>query len=265
MARKDAATLAVETIADTAIADLDTLLRNLDAAIARALAKLATDDGGRLKPRNELGNLTTVRGQVLRALEAAGGKAVDTLDRRTLQAAERAASLADVPDEFLPDASSAIREIVRGRTREIARAFDAERSEVIAAINAGVAGGQSLDVLVGRVAERGQVAVSRAKSLVDTAVMACGRAVVVDGVANANEDAGEDLFLLRYVGPDDAKTRPFCRSLIGHVYSLDEIAKLDNGQTPDVATTCGGVNCRHGWAPIMLDEARRRGFRIVGA
>lgn len=265
-ARKDDATRAVEVVADRALADLSQLLANLERAIARALGRLAVDDAGRVRPRHELGNLTTVRQQVIDAIEAAGGRAVSILDRRTLQAAKRAADLSDIPDEFKPEGRPAIRAIVEGRTREIARAFDAERSEVVAAINAGVAGAQRLDVLIGRVAERAEVAMNRARTLVDTGVMGVGRSVVADLVERANDDVGAVLFVMRYVGPLDSKTRPFCRRLLvaGEAYTREAIDTLDNGQVGPVSSFCGGWSCRHGWAPMPLAEARRRGIAVVG-
>lgn len=261
-AKKDAATLAVEAVADTAVADLRALLRTLDSAIARALAKMPTENG-RVKPRNEMANLTVVRGQVLRALDEAGAKAIATLDRRTLQAAQRAVSLVDIPAEFRPDADAAIRDIVKGRTREIAAAFDGERSEVVAAINAGITSGAKLDSLIGAVAERAEVAFSRARALVDMGVISSGRAVITDAVAEAN-DAGM-LFVLRYVGPLDGKTRPFCRPLVGDCFTESAVMSMDNGHGLPVREFCGGYGpCRHGWAPTTVENARERGWRVVG-
>lgn len=56
----------------------------------------------------------------------------------------------------------------------------------------------------------------------------------------------------QYFGPDDQITRPFCDRIIRGVYSEDEIAKMDNGQTGTgtVFTAGGGYWCRHHWRPV---------------
>jgi FMN-dependent NADH-azoreductase len=61
-----------------------------------------------------------------------------------------------------------------------------------------------------------------------------------------------------YSGPLDSKTREFCRRLLqsGEFYTKDEIKTMDNGQTQDVFTTCGGYNCRHKWVAVSDEIAR---------
>jgi len=53
-----------------------------------------------------------------------------------------------------------------------------------------------------------------------------------------------------YLGPFDAKTRPFCQEVFGQVFNEEEIGELDNDQTGDVMTDRGGWNCRHDWIPV---------------
>lgn len=69
----------------------------------------------------------------------------------------------------------------------------------------------------------------------------------------------------KYAGPRSgtAKTpdapRPFCRSLLGRVFTVEEIQQMNNGQTSNVFTTGGGFKCRHRWVPIaptVADENR---------
>lgn len=66
----------------------------------------------------------------------------------------------------------------------------------------------------------------------------------------ASDDAGT--FLFAYGGPSDAKTRPFCRALVGKAFSANEIADLRNGQTASPPFyTGGGYRCRHLWVPVL--------------
>jgi hypothetical protein len=75
--------------------------------------------------------------------------------------------------------------------------------------------------------------------------------------ARKADDLGYEYF--KYFGPQDAITRPFCEELLedGPVYTRQEIAEMDNGQTGagSVMVAGGGYNCRHHWRPV-----RRRWF-----
>lgn len=59
---------------------------------------------------------------------------------------------------------------------------------------------------------------------------------------------------MRYFGPKDVVTRPFCRDLLTGrtppIYTIKEIEKMDNGQGLSVMQYCGGWNCRHQWSPV---------------
>jgi hypothetical protein len=73
-----------------------------------------------------------------------------------------------------------------------------------------------------------------------------------------NYQAGEyDLDRFMYAGPIDVKTREFCLRLLreGKFYTKAEIEAMDNGQTNDVFTTCGGFNCRHKWVAVSDEIA----------
>ena len=63
------------------------------------------------------------------------------------------------------------------------------------------------------------------------------------------------------VGPpaSDKLIRPFCKRLMaqaarGRTWSRQQIDRMDNGQMPDVFSTCGGFNCRHQWAVALEQE-----------
>lgn len=83
-------------------------------------------------------------------------------------------------------------------------------------------------------------------------------------VGKKAKDLGFELF--QYLGPLDKVTRTFCEDTLkdkdhpGAIYTMDEISDMDNGQLPDVYTTCGGYNCRHQWRPVSLKTARELGY-----
>jgi hypothetical protein len=80
---------------------------------------------------------------------------------------------------------------------------------------------------------------ARLRTLYDTTVSIFGRQVEA---MKASGDADEPFV---YVGPTDAKLRPFCRTHVGKVYTRAQIDALDNGQIANVFLTGGGYNCRH--------------------
>lgn len=82
------------------------------------------------------------------------------------------------------------------------------------------------------------------RTLYDTSVSIFGRQVEA---LQAGDDP-ETPFL--YAGPDDLKTREFCKAHVGKVFLRSEIDALNNGQLDNVFLTGGGYNCRHIWMEV---------------
>lgn len=99
--------------------------------------------------------------------------------------------------------------------------------------------------------------VAQTKTELNTALISFNRTVT----ASAASELGIERFI--YVGPDDGITRPFCQSLLNDreppIYTIDEIAAMDNDQGLDVLTSGGGYNCRHTWQPVSDDLAKELG------
>jgi len=268
---------AADRVADRALLDLEVLRRLVVRDIVRVLQRIPTTDTGAIAARAELRNLAAVRASVLSTMEIRGSRAVVTLAERAAAdaAREAAAALAvflrrDDPlfdPAFMPRPDSAIERVAGPRIADIARLFTIAQGEIRSAINVGTTTGIPLDDLVKLVSLRADVAFNRTRAVVDTAIISVGRAMIMDGTSRANALVGEDRFLLRYVGPLDRKTRPFCRHILTgiRVYTEGAIAQMDNGQGIPVRETCGGYRCRHQWAPITIFEVQRRGWAIGGA
>lgn len=113
----------------------------------------------------------------------------------------------------------------------------------------GTLGLRPVDRLIGDVSKILDLSFRQARTQYDTAVSTFSRQI--EQVTSTG--APEELFL--YVGPVDERARPFCRDWIGKVRSRAVIARLDNGQLPDVMLTSGGWNCRHIWKRVsVLDD-----------
>lgn len=249
--------------ADRASKDLTELLTRLDREIRRLLAALDTARGTDqlVGDREALVTATRVRQQVAQLLTERGQAAVTTIaSQRALEAANAVIASSDLPP--LPadatDATPELRRIVEGQTAEVAAVFTVAADEMRRAINAGISTGGSLADLVEEVAARLNVAVVRAQAAVDAAVMASGRRALMLQA----EATGLD-YVFAYVGPNDGKTRPFCKALVGRAVSKARMASLDNGQGLPVRDFCGGYNCRHSWAPLTREDAAAEGLQVL--
>lgn len=104
---------------------------------------------------------------------------------------------------------------------------------------------EDLDVVVSRLAE------SLDESIPVAVTEARTRIAEFDRAVTATVGAEIEAELWYYSGPVDGITRPFCSELVGHVFSGEQVARLDNGQTDaSPLFSGGGYNCRHSWAPV---------------
>ena len=105
--------------------------------------------------------------------------------------------------------------------------------------------GENLDAVTERLARTMEISVPRAVTEARTQIAVFDRSVVAQSAA----EAGAKLFL--YVGPIDGITRDFCDALVGHVFTIEQIGRLDNGQMPTSPLySAGGYNCRHQFTPM---------------
>lgn len=246
--------------ADRASRDLTELLARLDREIRRLLAALDTARGTDqlVGDREALVTATRVRQQVAQLLTERGQAAITTIaSQRALEAANAVIASSDLPTVDI-DATPELRRIVEGQTAEVAAVFTVAADEMRRAINAGISTGGSLADLVEEVAARLNVAVVRAQAAVDAAVMASGRRALMLQA----EATGLD-YVFAYVGPNDGKTRPFCKALVGRAVSRARMASLDNGQGLPTRDFCGGYNCRHSWAPLTREDAAAEGIEVL--
>jgi hypothetical protein len=121
--------------------------------------------------------------------------------------------------------------------------------ELWQATTRGLFGSQPIDQILADLAGVIDGNQSQIVTLYDTAVAIFSRQVEA---LQAGDDP-ETPFL--YLGPDDAKTRPFCRDHVGKVFTRDRIDEMDNGQLDTCFLTGGGYNCRHQWMEISVSSA----------
>lgn len=109
--------------------------------------------------------------------------------------------------------------------------------------------GLSFRELADELAERLSISVENAESTAATAMATYYRTISARAFETIQDDLPTKVLKYRYYGPLDFKTRRFCRSLLraGEAYTRKQIDAMDNGNLPNVFTTCGGWNCRHQW------------------
>jgi hypothetical protein len=254
--------------ADAARRDLELLRLRLERELLRTLARLDTerDSPQLVSDRDAARTAASVYRQVERALQDQGVATIRSIvAQRALEAIEAVA-----PGEaWPPDVRRELDAIVRGQVADVVKVFDVAADEVRRAVNAGVTTGGNLGDLVAEVGDRMNVAFFRATAAVDSSIMAVGRRAVVSAAEAQAKEAGVDV-VYAYVGPTDAKNRPFCAVWMGRAdgvrkaVTAEYMRTLDNGQGLDVGDFCGGYNCRHSWAPIPRERAIARGFKVFG-
>lgn len=252
--------------ADAARRDLELLRQRLERELLRVLLALDTERGTAelVSDRDAARTAAEVYRQVERALQQQG---VETIRSIVTQRALEALDAVAPGEAWPPDVRRELEAIVRGQVADVVKVFETAGDEVRRAVNAGVTTGGNLGDLVGAVADRMNVAFFRATAAVDSAIMAVGRRAVVSAAEAAAKETGVEV-VYAYVGPTDAKNRPFCALWMGRAdgvrkaVTAEYMTRLDNGQGLPVNDFCGGYNCRHSWAPIPRDRAVRRGFRI---
>lgn len=90
---------------------------------------------------------------------------------------------------------------------------------------------------------------TKVQTLFDTQSSIYGRQIT----ALSTENLGPSQPFL-YTGPIDGRTRDWCLSRVGKVYTRTEIEQMDNGQLPNPFLSGGGYNCRHTFIPVVSDE-----------
>jgi histone H3/H4 len=247
-AMQDAAVLAYE-------AELRRIFNLLTKRLKVVLGKWQTDAAGRmLTSRQNLVRVFALRRDVREALRAAGfdKAALAAVDDPLDALASRVLSHAGIANKAVRltplslDAIAAFKELRLADLLDLAE--DVARTVQRAALD-GVLGVRPVDRLVRDVAEALDLSVRQARTIYDTAVSTFTRQI------EQMTATGQDGELFFYVGPVDAKTRPFCLKHVGKVYTRDEIDALDNGQIGDVFISGGGYNCRHVFKRVsVLDE-----------
>lgn len=258
--------------ADEAIRRLAAIRRGVVSEMRRLLLRLDTQRGtSRLSADAEaLVTMAQVRQQVLDLLRERGARVtVSETERLAASAAEAVARAqrarsSSRSELFGSDFRALLVRVTGPRMAEVTATFGAAEEAVAAAMRQGVTRSGDLAQLVDDVATVIDTTFARAQSAVDAAIMGAGRLATLEAGDAAAREGGSEL-VYRYVGPRDAKTRPFCRAHVGRAFTRAALDALDagEGQPQPVSIYLGGFNCRHSLAPMRLQDALEDGVEVV--
>jgi|TARA_Y100001937_G_scaffold19507_1_gene26871 hypothetical protein len=127
------------------------------------------------------------------------------------------------------------RQSIEGVTRNVTNVM---RNAMIAGLNSGLTGDRLKETMQTAVT----VNIPRIQNVIGTMLGDYRRAVIGAMAVDLPKDT-----LYEYIGPDDEKTRPVCRTyLSSDPLNVSEIRSVK----ADGFEHGGGVNCRHYWSPI---------------
>ena len=241
-------------VADAAIGDLRVLERVLERDLLALLLRLDTEEGEATLLRRQ--TTAAVLRQVQDRLLAAGEQSISIAGARAVEAV--AAVHGAPPATLSVDVRAELDMIMDRQMADVVRVFGDAADIIREGVNRGVATSSSLADVVEAARSALRSTMAQAQAAVDSAIMAAGRRAVMAAAADV-EDEGIPLVYV-YVGPKDAKNRPFCGQWVGKAVTNPE--RMDNGQKLPVEDYCGGYNCRHSWAPQLIPDALASGYRI---
>lgn len=97
-----------------------------------------------------------------------------------------------------------------------------------------------VEVFKDRLKTKGGVLPRYIKTVSDTQLAA------VDRIVRREQAKKGDINTMKYLGPMDSVTRPFCRNHVGYIKSIEEWESMSNDTGPNpVIDYCGGWFCRH--------------------
>ena len=129
------------------------------------------------------------------------------------------------------------RQGIEGVTRQVSNVM---QNAMVSGLNSGLKGDDLKNVM--RTSVRTNM--PRIENVVGTMLGDYRRSVIGAMAMDLPEDT-----LYQYIGPDDEKNRPVCRTyLSSDPLSIDEIRKVK----ADGFEHGGGVNCRHYWSPVNV-------------
>jgi hypothetical protein len=240
--------LEIQQATQRAEAILLDLAQAIQDEIRTLVASLDTEEGQLQSTAYNLRAIEDVRRQVRQIAIDQGQTAIaDFLDTELPEVIR--ASLAEAGlGEFAPQITDDVLDFLDGLEEEVIKSLDDTTGDLARAIRRGIVGGSQTSELLDAVASSLDTTLGRAATAIEGGIRRFNERVTTETA----RDLG---FFYVYIGPDDQKTRPYCRPRVGKVLTQEQADAA-------VANVSGRWNCRHDLAPITLDEARRQNLEF---
>lgn len=108
--------------------------------------------------------------------------------------------------------------------------------------------------LAARIAQAEQSPINTAMGEAITRAAQADRFFMETAIKQAEDINTGIVFLRAYAGPNDAKTRPFCKHLVGKAFDESQWDDMRNGQIADPKYSGGGYRCRHATVGVMAED-----------
>lgn len=235
-----------------ASAEADAILRDLALAlneeIKRIIATLDTKEGMLESTKYNLRSVVEAQRQLQAIIDEVGGPAIaELLDRRLPEVIESNLAQSDL-GAFAPQITDDVLDFLDGLEKEVLKSLNDTTGDLARAVRRGIVGTRTTTELLEAVAKSLDTSLGRASVAIEGGIRRFNERVITDTA----RDLG---FLYVYIGPDDTKTRPYCKPRVGKVLTQEQADAA-------VANVDGRWNCRHDLAPITREEAERQGLEF---
>jgi hypothetical protein len=235
-----------------ATARVDQVLGDLAQAIMaefqRIAATLDTTDGVTQNTRFNIQQLESVRAQVSDLATRVGAEQIAEILAEELPQIITQNLTESGLGEFAPQITDDLLDFLDGMERDVVQALNDVSGDLSRAVRRGIAGLAPTAELMESVARSLDTSLGRAAVAVEGSIRRFNEQTLVETA----KDLG---FGFLYVGPDDFKTRPYCKPRVGKVLTQQQALQLKN----DINERW---NCRHDIAPVSLDQMQALGLEF---
>lgn len=231
---------------------VDQVLGDLARAIMdefqRIAATLDTADGVTQNTKYNLRQLDDVRAQVSDLAQRLGAERIAAILEDELPKIITENLTESGLGEFAPEITDDLLDFLDGMERDVVSALNDTTGDLARAVRRGITGLAPTADLMEAVAKSLDTTLGRASVAVEGAMRRFNEQTLVETASNLG-------FGFLYVGPDDEKTRPYCKPRVGKVLTEEQARQLK-------ADINERWNCRHDLAPIPLDQVEAQGLEF---
>jgi len=220
------------------------IMRAIDAEINRLAASLNTVNGNLADDRFNLKTMSDIRKQTLEFIKRQSPKLVESFSEKLPDIVEEV--LEEYPElgRFAPRILEDLERTFLDSAREMNAVLQEEvADELTRTVRHSIAGGANMKKMQSEIRKAMDTSQTRVAVLIERSVRNFQDETLRSAAKQRTELTGEKLYYL-YLGPDDAKTRPFCEARVGKALTQKAADSLKG--------TRERFNCRH--SLVMVGE-----------